>query len=968
MNLSRRFIMLLLVAVMVTGIIFAQEDERPTVSVLPFKPEDVSDKDANTITLIFEAALSDTKAFNIVEKAQREDILSAQRESLSGCTDDACAIQIGKLLTAQSIFLGTVSTLGTKYIITVKLVDVERGQNIDTKYIDVNSLEELPSKMHSLAQQFIQGGGGAGSGALVFEDEPAPFRTQAERPAASEEKATVVFSSSPQGVRFKLYNLNGELLFDGKTPKGLPLSLSTYLVEAEDNEGLYFPFSEEFTINQAGRVRYEITMQPNFGGIAIYSQPDGADVLLNGIPVGTTPYRQDRMAAGEYEFVVQKNLYESERVRLRVEAGRTAEQTARLVPSYVTLKLSAIDDVKAKVYIDGDYKGALPYQGTLPFRDFEIRVVPEDRRYHEFTDVATVRTREEVITREIRFGGKFGNIWVDTSPFVEGRVMIDGKEQGVSPDLFTLLEGRHTVSVRGMQGGNLLSGTQEVYVREGEDKNVTITMVQDIYQDYVKDTMARLEELEALAGDSGAEVTEAHVAECRTIGQEIESLPVALPDLTKRAGALEEKLTAVYTAAYLDRKIADAAHDVEYYESRIEEVKKSRRGRITGGIFSFIGALAAGGGAGYSYYLGEEAFHDYNSARLTSEAQELRSRIELFDIITIAGASVGGVLGILTPILWGNLPDRKEAEEQLSNSRFELARLTAMRASGGMEDAFLKEVHQKIDTAFERGPEPAVEEAAPEGAGKRSVPMITVIPAGKPAGFTMGADDIGDKSKSHRVQLTRSFEIAPYEVTYKEYAVFCNSTGRSSPDDGGDPSRPVNEVSWFDAIDYCNWLSKEEGLTPCYTRKGDLVLCNFEANGYRLPTEAEWEFAASGGFQSRGYTYSGGNTLEEVAWCQDNAGEKTHPVGMKKPNELGLYDMSGNVWEWVWDWHSTGYFQSSPFQNPLGPLTGEQKVEKGGSWFPDAVYMRPQNRAGYDPNEGNSDIGFRLARTTGGIR
>ena len=969
MNRAARFLVLLVLTVLILGNVSAQEDDKPRVSVLTFRAEGVSDKDANTITKLFEVALINTGAYTVVEKEEREGIVEIQRESQGGCTDDACAVEIGRLLSARSIFLGSVSTLGTQIIVTIKLVDVEKGQSMGAQTESAGSLDEIPSRMQIIANKFAPGGGGGGQGALVFEDEQRTTTATRTGTQTTTETATVVFSSNPQGVRFKLYNLDGELLFDGKTPKGLPLRLSTYRVEAEDNEGLYFPFSEEFSINQSGRVRYEITMQPNFGGIAIYSEPPGADVLLNGIPVGTTPYIRDRMSAGEYEFVIQKDLYESERIKLQVEAGKTARQTAGLVASYVTLKLASIDDVKAKVYIDGEYKGALPYQGTLPFRDFEIRVVPEDSRYHEFSDVATVRSRGEIINRDIRFGGKFGNIWIDTSPFLEGRVVIDGKEMGVSPDLFTLLEGRHSVTVRGMQGGNLLSGTQEVYIAEGQDKSITITMVQDVYQDFVRETLARLEDLEALKESPGPGITEDHVAEVRKISAEIDGMPVSLPDLAGRAGVLEEDLTAAFTTAYLDRRIDEARGNIDYYEDRLRNVTRTRRGKFTGGLVSFLGALAAGGGAGYSYYLAEEAQERYDSAVYTSDAREVRGEIERYDMFTVIGASVGGLLGILTPIIWGNMPDRNAMEVQLSNSRNELARLSAMRATGSPDERFLQDVDRVIQTALEGGPAESSDQGGDEASmGSASVPMVTVIPAGKPAEFIMGADDIGDKAKSHRVQLTRAFEISPYEVTFGEYTAFCKATGRSGPDDGGNSSRPVSKVSWYDAVDYCNWLSERDGFTPCYTRKGDLVFCNFEADGYRLPTEAEWEFAAGGGFESRGYTYSGGNDLSAVAWCKDNAGEETHPVGQRTPNELGLYDMSGNVWEWVWDWYSTESHASSPYSDPLGPVEGEEKTEKGGSWYPDSIYMRPQNRAGYDPAKGNSDIGFRVARTTGGAR
>lgn len=241
-------------------------------------------------------------------------------------------------------------------------------------------------------------------------------------------------------------------------------------------------------------------------------------------------------------------------------------------------------------------------------------------------------------------------------------------------------------------------------------------------------------------------------------------------------------------------------------------------------------------------------------------------------------------------------------------------------------------------------------------------PEMVFVEGGK---FMMGSEDGFDDERPVHEVTVESFFIGKYEVTVEQYRTFVNSSenkskGRNAirmprePFWGWHDDHPISNVTWTDAQAYCEWLSKKTGKK------------------YRLPKETEWEYAARGGNKSKGYIHAGSNKPEEVAWYDEKiideqneiytGDEGTQPVGQLKPNELGIYDMSGNVWEWCQDKYK--YYEGNTNKAPVRGVSGnELRVLRGGSWYYDVKYARVTARDGPEITYTNKNYGFRVARS-----
>lgn len=238
----------------------------------------------------------------------------------------------------------------------------------------------------------------------------------------------------------------------------------------------------------------------------------------------------------------------------------------------------------------------------------------------------------------------------------------------------------------------------------------------------------------------------------------------------------------------------------------------------------------------------------------------------------------------------------------------------------------------------------------------KSLEMVA-IPAGD---FLMG-DEVGNGEPSEKplrsVSLT-AFMMSKHEISQ---GIYQEVMGQNPARHVG-PDYPVESVTWFDALEFCNLLSEKHGYRKCYADIDGSPTVDPSADGYRLPTEAEWEYACKAGTSTAYYTGGGNANLARAGWYSGNADGTTHPVGQLEPNAFDLYDMHGNVFEWCWDWHSADYYGMGENVDPFGPDRGTERVCRGGSYFVFEYGHRSSFRSMLKPSLPSRDIGFRVVR------
>ncbi len=212
---------------------------------------------------------------------------------------------------------------------------------------------------------------------------------------------------------------------------------------------------------------------------------------------------------------------------------------------------------------------------------------------------------------------------------------------------------------------------------------------------------------------------------------------------------------------------------------------------------------------------------------------------------------------------------------------------------------------------------------------------------------------------AEREVTVSDFCLGRHPVTRALYREIMDESSSRWSRDTDDGTLPATYQSWFDAVKFCNALSQHQGLQPCYGINDKQVTWDRDGNGYRLPTEAEWEYAVRAGTTTRWFCGDDEAELERYAWFNKNSGDRVHPVGEKEPNPWGFHDMAGNVWEWCWDWY--GDYAAAPLIDPVGPDGGEYRVLRGGAYWGKAGDLRSADRVRVEPRAWGVGRGFRIA-------
>jgi formylglycine-generating enzyme required for sulfatase activity/TolB-like protein len=826
----------LIIGLLVYSLSVSAQDQKIRVTVIPFSAEGVSKTAAKTFTDLFEIALIKTNHYTVVESTERDQILEAQAFTLSGCTDDSCVVEIGQLLAADQIFLGTVSALGSKTYLNIKLVDVEKGKSLKAETLGADSLEELSAIINQIIPR-LEGS----MGIVTITTDP---RTKGK-----------VFVD---GIQY------------GDFPGDIELTPGEHRITVSADIGTNkWEGSAKVLVQENDSILLEIPLLSGEDRILLEKWQN--DLLKLQRQLSLSTYISTTLASDV------ETLYTETRL-VPFDAGSLPEEIEEL---YNTMKKRSITSSR------------------------EIRIAQDDLFINYNRDLYLERKGPRQLHNI--FGGILTTLGAGLAGYAGYMSLV--------PDYFQIIPGSISsdealIKNIGFIGGgiSLISGL--VLFFTGPDVRSPTRAIENLQ---IEQNM-----LLEMGSDSTNEKWKRDIP---FYGKRF-SLEKIMPVNDSRI--LESTPT-------LEWNSISGANGYFVQISGIDDLLEESELLFTRGITLPLPT---------DYWIPPGDKRQWRVCAVDdSGLPGSWSDISVFEVtenrIVISSVPLDSEVYIDGNFM-GNTP--------LTVDGIEAGTHTFLLQKSGYADSERTELLElgKHDLAFTLI--------------KPNIEMVKV----EPGMFLMGGMTGGsDERPAHKVEFSSSFYISKYEVGFDIYDQFTSESNRSSANDRGwgRAGMSVISVSWYDAVNFCNWLSLKEDLEPCYSISGTSVSCNFEASGYRLPTEAEWEYAARGGGKSMNYTFSGSNNAGDVAWYTE---ERKHPLGTKQPNEIGIYDMSGNVWEWCWDFYDQGYYLNSPSQDPTGPVSGTYRVLRGGGPKLNADNVRSAYRNYGRPSSPDKNYGFRV--------
>jgi len=835
----------------------------------------------------------------------------------------------------------------------------------------------------------------------------------------------LVVTSEPDGADVYIENIH-----KGQTPVQMELNTGTYSYRIE--KPLYHSSAGRVTLTTDKRETIDTKLNPNYGYIKVTTTPEsGAEITINGNKLQqTTPHTSDRMPAGEYQITVSKSMFHSETRNITIGEGKTEELAITMKPDFGLLRVITNPEPGAEVTINGNR-----HSSTTPFTterlragDYEIAVTMT--MYHPEIKKVTIGDGK---TTEVVFDLRpsFGEVSVTTKPETGAEVLVNSISTGKKTpcNLDRLPTGQHQITVRKEWyqpktiAVDITDGLSDHFEIEMEPTfgilNVTAEHDAQIFVNDDRKATAQWDG-RLIAGwytvearkdkyHSDQKRVEIKLAETQNLSLHPKPMTGAIKiqttpfdaaitingkDHGKTPNTIRDMLIGEYTIVLTKQGYAAVTHNVTIVENETAEINET----LPAGMSVTITSEPAGAElyinnqkVGNTPYTDEFSFGDHN-IKLVNRSKTLEETINVkqdgqnrfsFDVaeivvVTIESKPTGAELFINNEKI-GTTP--YSGELRLGNHLIKLVNNTKI-----IEETISLKQNGLSSFIYD------VEEF--------NNPFKNLMVFVKGGSFEMGCKNEPGCQRNakpkHTVQLS-DFYISKYEVTVEQFKQFIDDTkyvteaersgystawhknvlkkvdgvywkhnefGNLRPEK--DYNHPIIHVSWEDAMEFCKWLSLKTG------------------KNYRLPTEAEWEYAARGGQYNRGFQYSGSHGPDDVAWYWRNSGDKylsrthdiqeirrnnskSHPVGQLKPNELGLYDMIGNVWEICYDWYDPRYYKNSPTKNPKGPSSGQFRVARGGSHLDGTLGLSVFYRPSEDPEMHNLtlcalNVGFRVVR------